>query len=211
MKRHTVAPGDCVTSIAYESGFFWRTLWDHEDNQALKELRKNPFTLVPGDVVVVPDLQPREESCATAKRHTFRRRGVPARLNIRLLDHEGKPRPNEEYFLEVDGELRPNDKKADGDGWIRDFIPNDAQRGRLFLRGGDEVLELRFGRLEPKDGLSGAQARLANLGFYQGEIDGERSPALTAALERFRAAQKLPDTLGEDELIAAIAAAHEER
>ncbi|WP_437578489.1 peptidoglycan-binding protein [Sorangium sp. So ce887] len=211
MKAHRVRAGDCFTSIAYENGFFWQTLWDHPENQVLREVRSDPFTLVPGvDKVVVPDPRLKEESCQTTKLHTFRRRGVPAKLRIRLLDHEGRPRANEGYFLEVDGELRPNDKKADGDGRIEEFIPNNARQARLFLSGGEEIVTIALGYLQPSDEIRGIQSRLANLGFYHGEVDGQRSPAFADALARFRAAHDLDASLPDDDTFQEIKRRHEE-
>lgn len=209
MKTLKVRPGDCLTSIAFENGFFWQTLWDHPENKALREERGNPFTLIPGvDSVVVPDVRTRDEACATAKVHTFRRRGVPAKLKLRLLDHEGKARAGESYFLEVDGELVLEDKKADGDGKIETFIPNNARKARLFLRGGEEIIEIDLGYLQPSSAVRGAQARLANVGFYRGEIDGERSPAFLRALERFRGARELDAGLSEEALFAELLTDH---
>ena len=35
--EHTVQPGECIDSIAFQHGFFPDTLWDHGDNAALKQ------------------------------------------------------------------------------------------------------------------------------------------------------------------------------
>src|SRR5262249_24435259 len=101
MRDHPVGEGECFSSIAYESGFFWKALWEQDGNAALRDRRQSPVTLVPGeDTVKIPDLRLKEEACPTEKVHTFRRRGVPAKLKVRLLHHDGTPRKNEEYFLE---------------------------------------------------------------------------------------------------------------
>jgi len=209
MKTLQVRPGDCFTSIAFQNGFFWQTLWDHPDNKALRDARKDPFTLVPGvDSVVVPDPRQRDEACQTAKVHTFRRRGVPARLKIRLLHHDGTPRANEEYFLEVNGELVADDKRADGEGHVEVFIPNDARSARLYLDGGEEIVDLALGRLEPPTTLRGVQARLLNLGFYRGPIDGEDSAALADAMARFCHAEGLAASLSREAVFQKIEEAH---
>ena len=169
MKEHRARAGDCFTSIAYEHGFFWQTLWDHEDNAALKEQRKDPFTLIAGeDLVRIPDLRLKEEACATEKRHTFRRRGVPAKLRLRLLQSDGQPRANEEYFFEVEGKMVSTAKTTDGDGRLEELIPPNARRGRLLLQGGAEVHQLSLGELPPADTIAGLKARLASLGFLYG-------------------------------------------
>lgn len=92
--EHTVAPGECISSIAFQHGFFWETLWEHGDNAELKEKRKDPNVLHPGDVVMIPDLTLKEESCATEQVHEFRLKGVPARLNIQVRRPKA-PKPPE--------------------------------------------------------------------------------------------------------------------
>ncbi|MFA6044916.1 MAG: peptidoglycan-binding protein [Phycisphaerales bacterium] len=79
---YEVASGDCISSIAYEHGFFWKTLWEHPNNEALRTARGDGHILLPGDRVTVPPLVPRTEDCQTARRHRFKREGVPAKLRI---------------------------------------------------------------------------------------------------------------------------------
>lgn len=86
--EHAVEAGDCLHSIAYQYGFFWETLWNHPDNAELKRERRDPGVLLPGDRITVPPLTARLEPCQTEAKHVFRRRGVPARLRIRILADE---------------------------------------------------------------------------------------------------------------------------
>src|SRR5262249_36338014 len=131
MIDHVVRPGDCLTSIAAEHGFFWETLWNLPENRDLKERRRDPFTLVPGDVVHVPDLRVRDFSRETGKTHRFQRRGVPAKLKLRLLSPDGKPRANLDYVLTVDGvELTG---VTDGDGRIERYIKPNARQGTVVV------------------------------------------------------------------------------
>ena len=83
---HVVRDGECVSSIAKSSGHFWETIWDDAANSDLKAARKNPNTLLPGDRITVPELEPKEEPCATEEHHRFRRKGEPAMLRIRLVE-----------------------------------------------------------------------------------------------------------------------------
>jgi N-acetylmuramoyl-L-alanine amidase len=119
MKDHEVAEGECFSSIAFENGFFWRTLWEHEKNAGLKAKTRSPFVLEPGSVVHVPELRPKEEACATGKRHRFRRKGVPEVLNI-LFAEGGEPLAGVPFVLVIDG--KETRGKTDGEGRVRQWL-----------------------------------------------------------------------------------------
>jgi hypothetical protein len=190
-KVHVVELGESVESIAYAHQLFWREIWDHPENAALKALRKTPHVLAPGDRVFVPEPQPKEVSVETGKRHTFRRRGVPSRLHL-VMKANGEPQADVPYVLEIDG------KKIQGrtgaDGAILHWAAPDAQKARLRIGAGHNarVIELKLRHLQPITTLAGAQSRLRNLGFYQGPSDGEMTPQLQAAIRRFQEAHGLP-------------------
>jgi hypothetical protein len=177
--------GDCIGSVAFEHGFFWETLWDHPKNASLKELRKNPNVLMVGDTVHIPDLRSKEEDGATEQKHQFRLKGVPAKFHLRLMQND-KPRADVEYSLEVEGKTFSG--KTDGNGEITQTIPPDARKGRLRVKSGNKWEEymLRLGQLDPADKITGAQARIRNLGFDVGDEDGENGPLTEAGLRWFQ-------------------------
>jgi len=86
MPNHTVAQGECLSSIAAQAGFTVDTLWNLPQNAQLKQLRKDPNVLYPNDVVFIPDKRLKEIPSATEKRHPFVKKGSAAKLKIRLLD-----------------------------------------------------------------------------------------------------------------------------
>ncbi len=156
---HTVQQGECVDSIAFQHGFFPDTLWNHGDNSALKDQRKDPNVLAAGDKVVIPDKQLKEESRPQEKRHKFKRKGVPAKLRMQILKPKEPPPPKEEsgggaddesryeeaeesdakqefepiknapYVLDVDGHL--TEGETDGDGKVELSIPPNAAAATL--------------------------------------------------------------------------------
>jgi N-acetylmuramoyl-L-alanine amidase len=93
MIRHIVQQGECVSSIAEDYGFFWQTIWNHPENSALKQARGEPNVLEPGDEVVIPDKTLKEQNCPSDQRHSFRRKGTPAKLRLRLLTPAPPPGP----------------------------------------------------------------------------------------------------------------------
>jgi hypothetical protein len=92
---HIVSDGECISSISFSRGFFWETIWNHGNNAELKSKRKDPNILKAGDVVHIPELTIKEESCATEQTHKFKLKGVPAKLKLKLMRAK-PPKPEEE-------------------------------------------------------------------------------------------------------------------
>jgi len=180
-----IKPGDCLRDLAAARGLRWSDIWNAGENSALRDLRRHPEILLPGDRVVVPDRVEKYEQVSTENRHAFRRAGVPLWLRLRLLD-SGEPRTNLPYLLRISGEVRNG--RTDGDGQMEERIPVGAKEAVLRL-GGEGAAEdyvLRIGWLDPVDTVSGAQARLLNLGYAAGEVDGLRGPVTEGALKEFQ-------------------------
>jgi hypothetical protein len=209
---YTVQDGDCVSSIAFENGFFWKTLWNHSSNADLKNKRKNPNVLLAGDIVHIPDLTIKKVPGATEATHKFKRKGVPEKLHIKLLDYDHKPRPNVSYKLLIEGTWRSG--KSDGNGGITESIPPNAVTGKLIYPAPDligptgqpvpphpknVVLILQLGHLNPLTEVSGLKARLANLGYYKGPIDENLDSATKQAISTFQSRQGLPVTGAADD------------
>lgn len=198
-QRHLVTPGETLLGIAKRYGYSWRTLWQHADNAALRDKRRSPNVLLAGDVVFVPDRQPKEAACATGQRHRFVRRGEPAQLRLQLRSL-GQPRKHEPYELLVTlshGEHRVSGQ-TDGEGVLCHRMPSDTRRARLLLCRGSEILELAIGYLDPVDDLGGAQQRLRNLGFPIADEDGVLGADTAAALQAFQARQGLTQSAALD-------------
>ncbi len=183
MPKYTVQQGDSIPSIAADNGFFWETIWNLPENAQLKAKRKTPNQLFPGDEVFIPELRKKVENRPTDAWHTFKRKGVPAKIRVRLL-RLNEPRKNEPYVLNIDGKLIQG--TTDGDGKIEQFMPPNARNAQIQLQGGKEILNLRIGHLNPIDEISGVQQRLNNLGFSAGSEDGEIDDQTSAALRAFQ-------------------------
>jgi putative peptidoglycan binding protein len=191
MPQYRAKQGDCIDSIARMYGHFWETLWDHPNNEKLKNNRKNPNVLSPGDVVFVPEKRLKEESGATEQRHRFRVKGVPTRLEIRLMNGE-QPRANEKYSINVDGLWQKG--TTDGDGYLSIAISPETKTARLLLGDDSDEIVLSCGQLDPCSEVSGAQARLENIGIYAGEIHGKMDDATIEALRAFQRIYEIDET-----------------
>lgn len=221
--EHEVASGECINSIAEQSGHYWETIWNDGGNADLKSKRKNPDVLFPGDKVVIPLLDRTPESGATEQKHRFRLKGG-VQLILRVLKQghddrvhaldpdknkpweyndapkddqkapEDDPEANQRYKLDVDGTLYEG--TTDGDGVLKHSISATARSGRLTLRPGatdERVIELEIGHMDPVTEPSGAAKRLNNLGFYCAVSD-EMTDGIRAALQRFQQARGIDPT-----------------
>jgi hypothetical protein len=198
MNPHTVRQGECLTSIAEHYGFFWDTLWNLPENSALKQSREDPNTLLSGDIVQIPDKTMKKEMRPTGARHSFRKKGIPARLRMRLL-FDGSPRANLPVTISIDGIITKGN--TDGDGKLEVLIPPNARTGLLRVGTGDDLIEyeLDLGHLDPVSEVTGMQGRLNNLGFDCGAVDGEFGDRSVEALMAFQKSNGLEPTGAVDD------------
>ncbi len=194
--RHTIQEGDSIIGLADEHGLFAQTIWDDGANAELKKKRQDMNVLMPGDVVVIPDKQPKDVTKPDKKRHKFKRKGIPAVFRIQVFDVE-EPRANQDYTLDVDGTLLRG--KTDGNGMLQEFVPPNARQGKLVVGPDHWELLIQFGHLDPHNETSGVQKRLNNMGYDCGEPDGELNPQTRQALSQFQARVGLKATGNPDQ------------
>ncbi|APR80248.1 Hypothetical protein A7982_05595 [Minicystis rosea] len=201
MREHTVKQGECLYTIAHEHRYEWKALWDHPKNADLKARRGDPFTLAPGDVVHIPDPEPARFTRATGATYRFRVKRDAAKLSLQLLDHEGMPRKDVPYEIEIEGQKIPGEHRTNGEGRLQHDIATTARRGRLRVlpagRAAEEY-DLMVGALDPIEEVSGklrgVQGRLASLGFYDGPLDDTMNDDTIYALQSFQASRGLLPT-----------------
>lgn len=189
--RYAVQQGDCIESIAHAFGFFPETIWNHSANASLKNLRQYHTVLMPGDIVIIPDRQLKEEIRPTGARHRFRRKGVPTLYTVQLLDDDD-PRAYVEYTFECMGKIVEGE--TNDEGWVVEWIPPDAVTAKLTMHDNGTLYEIEFGRLDPVTEESGLRARLINLGYMnpatarEDDSDpvGDSSQAMSEAICAFQ-------------------------
>lgn len=208
---HQVQQGECLVSIAESYGFFWETLWNLPENKALRDSRREPTVLFPGDVVTIPEKTIKDYTRPTGARHTFRVKNIPAKFNLRLLKESGEARAGLSFVLVVDGVEKRG--STDGEGWVRASIAPTARNGTLTVTesetGEEETYEVQLGHLDPVDTIVGAQTRMLQMGAYFGRVTGTMTLAFVASLKAFQSSRGLAPT-GEldDSTRAALRESH---
>jgi N-acetylmuramoyl-L-alanine amidase len=176
-----------MSSIARKYGFGdWHTIYDHPQNQDFRKKRPNPNLLYPGDALFVPERGEKSLSLATGSAHALQATTVKRELRLRLRDGEEKPFANRPYVIEGSDFFAAG--HTDGDGLLVEAVPAFLKTARLSLEGREWTL--RLAALNPIDdvgdaGVSGVQARLANLGYYSGRVDGALGPGTREAIAAF--------------------------
>jgi hypothetical protein len=228
--EHEVVPGEDVHSIAFKTGHFWETIWNHPANQSIKQLRDDPGRLLPGDRLVIPPLRVASRPSATNQRHIFRRKGVPIQIEIHLweevaaeslsiveieeLEKDGdkgsgkpsqrRPRVDVPYLLEVGKSTYTG--VTDSNGGLKHYVPPTATEGLLKLHPGtslEEKVELKIGQIYPEKTRMGIKQRLTNLGYSCGSIDTSESEEYFEAIRAFQRNYGLEVTGQADSALAA--------
>jgi hypothetical protein len=174
-------------------------IWNDAENERLREIRQ-PHLLRPGDEIYIPERRPRSEVRSTDKRHRFRRKVPKVWLRIAFMDETGSPRKGAKYWLDIESEKKQYEGKCNSEGLLEVLIPPHVQRARLLLQPESvrpaefETYELYIQALDPLDSLSGACARLNNLGLLTGTADDIDPGVAKAAISAFQAENELPVT-----------------
>lgn len=190
MPWHRVKQGECTSSIAKANGFLPDSLWHHAQNASLKSQRKDPNTLKPGDRVFIPERMSESAGAATGQKHTFVRKGATTKVRLQLK-RGVEVLADEAVTLDLDGAL--TEITSDANGFIEMQVPPTVTRGSI-TRADGKCINLRFGHLDPADEVSGAQARLNNLGFDVGAEDDVLGDKTMEGLRRFQKAAGLEET-----------------
>lgn len=202
-KIHVVEEGEYLTLIARKHGFVTtKPLIDA--NPALFEKRRDPDVLSPGDEIVIPPKEPLRAQRATGQTHELKLKGQQDHLRLQLRDANDEPIRGEAFTLRVQASRAAAEGSGleitgttDGNGHIDVPLPAGAVRAYLTL---DNIpalhWDLAIGGLDPTHDpadqttfVKGVQARLNNLGYRCGKVDGEMGPRTKAAIARFQKRQ----------------------
>jgi peptidoglycan hydrolase-like protein with peptidoglycan-binding domain len=126
-------------------------------------------------------MRKQQETAATEQRHTFKRKGVPEFVHI-TMEVDGQALSNEPWEVDIDGQTQSG--TTDGEGNLEFTILPTASRGVLRIL--EREFPLAFGNLDPIDTATGVQARLNQLGYPAGAVDGDIGDKTTGAVKLFQ-------------------------
>jgi N-acetylmuramoyl-L-alanine amidase len=188
-RKHVVQRHDCLVSIARHFGFVdYRDIYEDALNEDFRLQRPDPNVIFPGDVIMIPDPRPKTVDCVTNQLHSFIVKRPKRLLNLRLIDSSKRPLKDEPYELTIDKVVIPG--HTDGDGRIKRLIPANKEWATLKIRRMTRRLAIADMNPMPETsdlGITGVQARLANLAYAPGPVDGVLGPRTRAAIEAFQA------------------------
>ncbi|GAC19604.1 peptidoglycan-binding domain-containing protein [Paraglaciecola arctica] len=189
-KTHKVQSGEWLSKICHELGRDPKTVWDDGGNTELKSTRPNPNLLSQDDSLFVPEPITKKVSIASDKRHKFIKKGK-ATVHIKLkLQHFKAKAFEEKYSLEIGGVTIEG--TATG-GVIEADVPILSHVGTLTFPDSNLNIKIRLGDLsevEPysnsKSNIKGVQARLTNMAFNVGPVDGDLGPLTDNGVNNFQ-------------------------
>ncbi len=194
MITYTVRQGDYLAKIAGDHGFAdWKPIWQHARNEALREKRKNPNVLFPGDQLFIPDAERQQLDAQTERKHRFSVERGKLKLLLRFDDQHVGPVAGARCRLEVGDQTFQ--LVTDAQGRIEQEIAPGAEAGLVVVEDPETplvevILPLRIGHLDPVEETSGQSARLNNLGYFAGpfadQTPDEAALSLRSAIEEFQ-------------------------
>lgn len=194
MSTHIVVQGEHLSGIAKKYGFTsYKPIWDHPQNAALKKERQNPNVIFPGDKVFIPEVRSKEVGRSTGQAHRFVLKSDKLQLRLVLEDLYEKPIDNAECELVIEGQTFK--LKTDAKGKVEQQIAPDVHAATLTIKDprtpqNGITIPIRIGDMDPVDKVSGQKARLNNLGYFAGPIEGrteqENQALFLSAVEEFQ-------------------------
>ncbi len=185
MPKHRVAKGEWIGGIAASHGHVaWQDLWKHGKNSKLRK-RRDPNLLVENDRVYVPPVDKKKSSAAAGSSHRFVRQRQPDKLILRFVEvgvyidlFGAIP-----YTIELGSKKVTGKIEAEG-AEVEVPLELAVEEGVLWL--GKLRCRLDVGGLDPRNRLSGVQARIRNLGWDAGPVDNLNGPKTKRGVRNFQ-------------------------
>lgn len=209
-KYRKVKQGEWLAKIAHEEKYTddGKIIWDDSNNANVRATYPNPNLLCDHAKLYIPEKKKKDETGPVDNAHKFVVRNPTTLLRIMVIDMDGNPVEDEPYRLLINltvfgGKTYTGAPMSDKIGaWepgiIMREIPISSEKGILELPHLNVFFDINIGHLraiDPDDKKSGCankgvQARLNNLGFGCGAIDGIVGSKTSAAVHAFQTHMK---------------------
>lgn len=198
MKPYVIKKGDYLTKLAFEKGFDKDTVWSDPKNKDLRDKRSDPDTLRPGDVIFVPDKNPKSSTLTREQSHSLS--ATIPKIPLRVTLSVGA-QPLKDTSVVIKGMGEDQELRTDGSGVLSLEPPLDVRTVKVEIPDKRRSIKLELAGMDPGEEPSGARMRLQNLGYLGKTFEPGASPyvkhdkdALGAALQRFQGEQGLEPT-----------------
>jgi hypothetical protein len=141
--KHKIKKGECVLSLAAETGHVSTTIWHHQANKGLATSAALPNILPTGENIEVPKVRRKQESLATDTRHRLRRLGTHVMLRLRIMDDD-KPWANRPFVLQM--ELDEVEGTTDAAGFLKVNVPAHLEVAKLKIGDSEEEISCTWER-----------------------------------------------------------------
>lgn len=195
-KTHVAAQGESLDSIARAHGLRGAAaLREHPGNSSCLRCRPHDEILFPGDTLEIPEAEP--GFVIELDERTQFRRAAPRTTPLSLVLVHVDGTPMRSCDVTIEHAAGPTTARTTDDGALDVALPLGTAVCTIVA--GAYAWDVELAHLNPvhetdDDGISGAQGRLRNLGYFHGEVDGVDSPELQDALALFQVACDLPRT-----------------
>src|SRR4029079_9588222 len=106
----------------------------------LKDKKRDPHLLLPGDRVFIPDKDDKQVEVPTGKKHRFQVKLPSLMLRVMVHNEDDKPFASKPYKITIDA--ADKERTTDGDGLVEVPIPIDAKEGTLEIEGHERPLRI---------------------------------------------------------------------
>ncbi len=122
---HIAGKNEDLPIIALSYGIKdWNLVYDHSQNESLREIRPNPFILHEGDKVWIPKIDSKQISVKDKKRNTIKIYPPKTVFQLFLRDDNGLPYKNVKYEIWINKKKFGNEeKKTREDGLVFENVP----------------------------------------------------------------------------------------
>ena len=161
VKPYVIRQGDYLKRIAHTLGFDADAAWSHPKNAEMADKRE-PNLLHPGDILYVPDPNPKWETLNQGTTNTYAVTVPTTRVNLAFKDANG-PIANAAYVAEGLGDKQHG--TTDGNGMLSLKVPVHVTECQVTFPDKNATYPVRVGHMDPIDEPSGVRKRLEHMGY----------------------------------------------